>query len=382
MSNFFSTLQQYARPLATVAAGAFLARAMAFPDNNGPDGQSSTQQVPGEYKPTLADVLVVRVMLEKAAKFPPELLDLIFDQAEYWPHSEASMAWQVNVPRGGAGIVGGDPNGENKLLLRCPPIGFTDYRKVGEAFKTAPLPPKDVDGSAVEGPLQNLTLMEPKSSPTLPTREAPREYFEGSMTQPPALTHPVRKIVFKLRSKDQGWGGSHEDKGTYRGSWTWFEAGLEKFDEGRKCDGSCKRSSPSPTPEPEASESSNTPGGGASNFCTCGLQSVYPPVVSTSSMTAYHHHMHALDNLKIQANKTAHREFVDHEVIWSWTDDIHPDSPEGDRLAEIGRGKGTGTGNFVRSLKLGDVVTVWGKARFGGWRNNVESVKVEIYWAI
>lgn len=99
-------------------------------------------------------------------------------------------------------------------------------------------------------------------------------------------------------------------------------------------------------------------------------------------MTAYHHHMHALDNLKIQANKTAHREFVDHEVIWSWTDDIHPESPEGDRLAEIGRGKGTGTGNFVRSLKLGDVVTVWGKARFGGWRNNVESVKVEIYWAI
>ncbi|KAF6792649.1 hypothetical protein CMUS01_16143, partial [Colletotrichum musicola] len=57
-------------------------------------------------------------------------------------------------------------------------------------------------------------------------------------------------------------------------------------------------------------------------------------------------------------------------------------SPEADRLVDFGRGRGTGTGRFVRSLKLGDVVTVWGKARFGGWTNNVEFVKVEIYWAI
>jgi hypothetical protein len=37
-----------------------------------------------------------------------------------------------------------------------------------------------------------------------------------------------RKIVFTIRSHDQGWGGSAADKGTYRGSFTWFDVGLER----------------------------------------------------------------------------------------------------------------------------------------------------------
>lgn len=37
-----------------------------------------------------------------------------------------------------------------------------------------------------------------------------------------------RKIVFSIRSHDQGWGGSAADKGTYRGSYTWFDIGLER----------------------------------------------------------------------------------------------------------------------------------------------------------
>jgi hypothetical protein len=38
-----------------------------------------------------------------------------------------------------------------------------------------------------------------------------------------------RKIVFTIRSRDQGWGGSAADKGTYRGSYTWFDVGLERM---------------------------------------------------------------------------------------------------------------------------------------------------------
>ncbi|KAF9879501.1 hypothetical protein CkaCkLH20_03044 [Colletotrichum karsti] len=389
MSNFLSSIQSHAGTLATIAVGAIIARAMSvnatLTEGQVPTGDDKSRDgghKPGEYKPTPTDVIIVRIMLERAGNLPPELLDIIFDEAEYWPHSEGYIFQQVRTARDALRVVGGTAQGENVLLVRCPPIGFVDYRKVGEEFKTAPLPPKSVDGSAVSEPLQNLTLMEPSSSSTEPTREARREFFEGSMSQPPALKHPVRKIVFKLRSKDQGWGGTHADKGSYRGSWTWFEAGLEKFDEDRKCDGSCKRSRPSSPTQSENPESAN-PNTETKNFCTCGLQSVYPPVVaSADGKLAYHHHVHPLENLKIQSNKTAHRDFLDHEVVWSWTDDIHPESPEGDHLSEIGRGRGTGTGRFVRSLKLGDVVTVWGKARFGGWCNYVESVKVEIYWAV
>ncbi|TDZ35950.1 hypothetical protein C8035_v008375 [Colletotrichum spinosum] len=329
------------------------------------------------YKPTPVDVIVVRIMLEKATKLPPELLDLMFDQAEYWPHSESTFHRPYTNPRDCFCVIGGS-SAENKLVLRCPPIGFVDYHKVGEAFKTATLPPKLADGSAAIEPMGHLTNMEHVQSPSAPTREAGREYFEGSMSQPPALIHPVRKIVFKLRSRDQGWGGAHGDRGTYRHSWTWFEAGLEKFDEDRQCDEACKVSPQSPTAESDNGSRSPT-----SNLCTCGLQSIHPPIVELpNGALAYHHHVHADDNLKIQCNKTATREWAEHEVVWSWEDDILPDSLDADRLEEVGRGRGTGTGRFVRNLKLGDVVTVWGKARFGGWANYVESVKVEIYWAI
>ncbi|KAK6224264.1 hypothetical protein QIS74_02591 [Colletotrichum tabaci] len=380
--SFFSSLQQYAGPLATVAAGALIARVVS---NMQSDVQvhkpaSRVTQEPGNYKPSPTDVSVVRIMLEKASKLPPEIMDIIVDEAQYWAHSEASIYRRADSFHDALRVVGTTKD-ENKLLLRCPPIGFRDYEKVGLAFKTAPLPPKSGDGSPVTEPLRNLTLLEPTSSPTEVVSEAPREYFTGSMDQPPMLTHPVRKIVFKIRSKDQGWGSTVGDRDSYRGSWSWFEVGLEKFDKDRTCDGSCKTSAPAGNSE-NTTTSGTTSEGDESTLCTCGLQSIFPPVEQTPrGHLAYHHSLHPLDNLKILNNRTAHKEFMDHEVVWSWTDDIHPDSPEADRLVEIGRGRGTGTGKFVRSLKLGDVITVWGKARFGGWANVVESVKVEIYWA-
>ncbi|EFQ32762.1 uncharacterized protein GLRG_07906 [Colletotrichum graminicola M1.001] len=367
--SLFSSLQQYAGTFAAIAAGTIIAKVVGNMQSDLQDPEpDQVPQEPGNYKPTPIDVVVVRIMLEKASKLPPEIMDIIIDEAEYWAHSEASISTDLRVV--------GTTSEENKLLLRCPPIGFRDFKKVGAAFKTAPLPPKSGDGSPVTEPLRSLTLLEPMSSPTEMTSEAPREYFTGSMERPPMLTNPVRKIVFKIRSRDQGWGGAVADKGTYRGSWSWFEAGLEKFDKDRKCDGSCKASA-------QESQSENTSDGEEPALCTCGLQSIYPPVEQLPhGQLAYHHHMHPLENLKIQNNKTAHRPFLDHEVVWSWSDDIHPDSPEADQLVEMGRGRGTGTGKFVRSLKLGDVITVWGKARFGGWANHIQSVKVEIYWAV
>lgn len=44
------------------------------------------------------------------------------------------------------------------------------------------------------------------------------------------LEHPCRKIVFSMRSRDQGWSGDRANHGTYKASWTWFDAGLERLD--------------------------------------------------------------------------------------------------------------------------------------------------------
>ncbi|PYH89067.1 hypothetical protein BO71DRAFT_403365 [Aspergillus ellipticus CBS 707.79] len=39
---------------------------------------------------------------------------------------------------------------------------------------------------------------------------------------------PVREIRIDVWSHDQGWSSYPEDRGTYRGSWTWFDLGFQR----------------------------------------------------------------------------------------------------------------------------------------------------------
>ena len=97
----------------------------------------------------------------------------------------------------------------------------------------------------------------------------------------------------------------------------------------------------------------------------------------------YKHPLHPNEKWTIQRNKRATRSWQDYQVTWHYLDDTKADSDEGKKLdEELGRGRETGDGSFVRDLKLGDVITVWGKARFGGWVNTVETVKIDVYWAV
>lgn len=98
----------------------------------------------------------------------------------------------------------------------------------------------------------------------------------------------------------------------------------------------------------------------------------------------FKHELHPSDQLKVQCNLTAEKEALEHRVVWSYTDDVDPerDVEAATKLERQGRGKATGTGKFVRDLKLGDVVTLWSKARFPSWANFVESAKIEVYYAI
>jgi len=43
-------------------------------------------------------------------------------------------------------------------------------------------------------------------------------------------TGALRRVRFVMVSKDQGWSSYPVDHGTYRGSWTWFEAGVRGLD--------------------------------------------------------------------------------------------------------------------------------------------------------
>jgi len=177
----------------------------------------------------------------------------------------------------------------------------------------------------------------------------------------PLLEHPCRKIVFTIKSRDQGWGGDGRDRGTYHGSWTWFEAGLERWtQEGIN-------GAPLPSLDPRD------------------LSTEYPVVVrDDTGAYDFDNPLLPLEHLKIQCNQVAINQDREHVVVWTYTDDIDPEKNEAaaDELSARGRGKATGNGKFVRSLRLGDIVTVWGKQRFPGWLNYVSRIKVDVYWAL
>ncbi|ETS84223.1 hypothetical protein PFICI_02248 [Pestalotiopsis fici W106-1] len=292
----------------------------------------------GEFEPDLEDVFLVKDLLKRAGDLPDEIALMILDSAEYWACSSTTVEYD-NLQRGSLHIRG--TTGENKFLVRSEPLGMSLWS------------PDDQEAWHSQARPQEIR--------EVVSREKLHEYVDKRIDA--ALESPCRKIVFKITSHDQGWGGNIADKGTFKGSWTWFDAGIDRF-----------------TSEPE-SLNGKAPSEGSGDVSVSSLRPVWPPIKEADDgSTVYDHGVHAAQDHKIQGNKTATRETQHHTVEWNYADDINPELSEADKLEDIGRGRATGNGEFVRNLKLGDMVTVWGRARFGGWENVVKKVELKIYW--
>ncbi|KAL2212832.1 hypothetical protein CC79DRAFT_1330138 [Sarocladium strictum] len=333
--------------------------------------QSSGRDWPqddGAYKPSPIDIVVVRTLLTRGRKLPPDLVDDIFDYAEYWAHSsnEIDYILEQKLPL----RIAGRSQKEDHFLLRSYPIGLTSL--------------------ADREDLDDVLRYDTDESKPRPLRsEHPPSFFAKLADYPtPRLARPVRKVVFTVRSKDQGH-GARRSEFPYDEGWTWIEAGLERFDADKTCESYCVSDSRFKSKD---SASHALP--------TCALRPVYPafsekpPVQDSSSDSAseqpapkepeyqYDHGYLPAEERLIQRNKTRHREMTTHVVEWSWTDDINPESDGGQELKNQGRGRATGDGTFVRDLKMGDVITIWGKAKFPAWQNNIEKVRIDVYWAV
>jgi len=191
--------------------------------------------------------------------------------------------------------------------------------------------------------------------------------------------YPCRKIVFTMESKDQGWGGHIQNERPYEGSYSWFDVGKECLEAleipedpyfSRPMENYCQLTS-------ENDES-------GSIFCIpC---TVEPKVVQEQDeehTAAYKiNHPFLPSPTSLQSNIVAGRAVKKHVVTWNANDNIQEDSPEALILEKEGRGRATGNGDFVRNLQIGDIVTVWARARFPGWRNEVTKVSIDIYWAV
>ncbi|KAH6674732.1 hypothetical protein B0J14DRAFT_561764 [Halenospora varia] len=330
--------------------------------------------------PTVQDVLDVKRFFIERFELPLELIDTVIDRAKYWPHSTSIL-----VPAPGQQrpihVSAGD-EGENRFMVRTPPIGFVPT-DTWQTTSHANMPPStDVgpehDGSdryswSLNAPLKPHIDSEISKEDNIVTEEVFSKWEEISI---PRGEFPCRKIVFTIRSSDQGWGGSAADRGTYNGSFTWFDVGKERVIASRD---------DLETHE----EQSNTFSSGFTFPIACSVRTIIPEVDTApqddsadAPSSPFKFHLLPGDHV-LQKNQTATRAEKEHIITWSATDNIDGESAEGTLLERTeGRGKASMDGEYVRNLKVGDVITVWAKSRFGGWSNHVYDIKVEVYWAV
>ncbi|KAI1104025.1 hypothetical protein F4804DRAFT_308418 [Jackrogersella minutella] len=355
-----------------------------------PQDRHDEPQLPAfdkSFEATPTDVLKVKMILSKASQLPLELVDMILDCAEYWVCSSAVVD---HADHPGQIISIGARPGQDRFLLRTKPLGLDKWLPSNGGLWRSEAIPKQLEKEYTQSEL-NKFVREPIS----------------------ALEHPFRKVVFDIVSHDQGWSSDHPNQGTFRGSCTWFDAGLDRFDAENECEQECSdRYGPlyhEETPDDvgkathdseakgdfdEATDSRDdatdhkddvTDHEREDMIPTCAIRPIWPEPADNQGSpynVRYHHELLPNPRHLIQRNKHASSTFHHHHIEWSCNDDIDPDSPEADELEEAGRGKGTGNGEFVRNLKFGDMVTVWGHARFPGWRNDVSKVQIKVYWAL
>lgn len=65
------------------------------PHSPHPRPSDKTDAGDGFHRPTPIDIIVARIMLTRSMRLPPELIDSIFDMAEYWAHSLNVIDYQA-----------------------------------------------------------------------------------------------------------------------------------------------------------------------------------------------------------------------------------------------------------------------------------------------
>ncbi|KAJ9654582.1 hypothetical protein H2198_006397 [Neophaeococcomyces mojaviensis] len=166
--------------------------------------------------------------------------------------------------------------------------------------------------------------------------------LQAALIIPPNVPRgALRQIRFITISRDQGWSSYSEDHGTYRGSWTWFEAGVRGLD-------------PSNV---EDQETLHEP-------LNCQHSAHAPNGVEHRRLCVANASHYKYGSKQIVTNIHAGKEWKRHVVRW---DANHED--EDVRKA-------------FKELRGGHRIEVSAHARFPGWCNDVRLVVIEVEYAV
>ncbi|KAI9811795.1 MAG: hypothetical protein M1832_000689 [Thelocarpon impressellum] len=309
------------------------------------------------YLPSVADVLEVKgLMTRPPLSIPLELTHAILDDAEYWPHSSVTASYTPSM-------TVGRPGETNLVCLRILPPGLRTGSTMVETRSSPLSVDVKVSGAASE-PAQERAV--------------------GGEDDPhPRGQHPFRKLVWQLASHDQGMSNSVCHRGTYEQSYTWFEADLER-PEGYAEDAlralrwqkhssrAVSTTGPHPLRRPLGPFAMTRPASVAPQvwFEAAAADDGPRPVTTVVLRRALQTNVHA-------ASTTTH-----HTVTWRATDAAPPDSDVAAEAVRLGQSADAVDGAFVRAMRVGDSLAVRARAEYPHWRNYVESVGVDVFWAV
>ncbi|KAL8636601.1 MAG: hypothetical protein Q9228_006018 [Teloschistes exilis] len=357
-------------------------------------------EVAAPVGPSMLEVInVKRVLLSR--KLPVEIIDLIMDFAELWPHTTSTTQYQTVVHSEGPSLWMRDWRSLPFSMDHGPiPDSYRIWLRNAFLMRTHPLglqtrePDTVVKAGMVSRWKQRLK------------RDRRRKSSSGPTWLPPRGVRPCRKIVFEILSHQEALDFSEPQ---YGDSPTWFDVSVEKMlsEEG----------------ETEAAiwtNSMNEECGDEVLGCTSdgpGLQLVkkVPGVgvtlerpsrqASLASSAVDDGPMQHFETRRTKPTRAAtfrqtvvqqnyqgdafHRQ---HIVTWRYDDTLDMGSFEGEnKMIETGTHS---NGDFVRTLESGESIVLWARARnrprdsskspglADPCINVVERVRTHVFWAI
>lgn len=177
--------------------------------------------------PSMASVIALRHYLSLSRDLPNEIIDMILDLAEYWPHSSSILDTTTRVYSGHMcyGSYPARPRQKLERLLSTPE-SRREFKEDGFLIRTPPLGWHCV--SDAELSKRRATKPQPtaqpraKSKPLIPSPQPPNWL-------PPRGLHPARRVVFEILSREERLESTHRQGSTfcYANSKTSFDATVD-----------------------------------------------------------------------------------------------------------------------------------------------------------
>lgn len=156
--------------------------------------------------PTPIDIVVVQIMLTRAKRLPPDIVDAIFDHAEYWAHSTNEIDFMVEHKH--PLRINGTSATEDKFLVRPVPL---DPCSILANDLTAPLVSRRPHGHCRRQEPRRGARLRHQRSETPPTYKRARCQVLRQAGQLPDAENRQPRAQDRLHIQEQGPGlGEHE----------------------------------------------------------------------------------------------------------------------------------------------------------------------------